>query len=93
MFRLFILLLVSTAELWVAQSKDNVAYHQIRKKYDHHKVNDITALSYVDLLIALAKKEKNYSELTYAYQDALNFEPIRIPQNDVCRQCNNFRSA
>ncbi|SDH77812.1 AraC-type DNA-binding protein [Chryseobacterium taeanense] len=75
MFRLFILLLVSTAELWVAQSKDNVAYHQIRKKYDHHKVNDTTALSYVDLLIALAKKEKNYSELTYAYQDALNFEP------------------
>lgn len=75
MFRLFILLLVSTSELWVAQSKDNVAYHQIRKKYDHHKVNDITALSYVDLLIALAKKEKNYSELTYAYQDALNFEP------------------
>ncbi|MDV3460169.1 hypothetical protein CMU57_17915 [Elizabethkingia anophelis] len=75
MFRLFILLLVSTAELWVAQSKDNVAYHQIRKKYDHHKVNDSTALSYVDLLIALAKKEKNYSELTYAYQDALNFEP------------------
>ncbi|RQO40177.1 hypothetical protein DBR39_04290 [Chryseobacterium sp. KBW03] len=75
MFRLFILLLVSTAELWVAQSKDNVAYHQIRKKYDHHKVNDSTALSYVDLLIALTKKEKNYSELTYAYQDALNFEP------------------
>lgn len=75
MFRLFILLLVSTAELWVAQSKDNVAYHQIRKKYDHQKVNDTTALSYVDLLIALAKKEKNYSELTYAYQDALNFEP------------------
>ncbi|MCL1669898.1 helix-turn-helix domain-containing protein [Elizabethkingia ursingii] len=77
MFRLFILLLVSTAELWVAQSKDNVAYHQIRKKYDYHKVNDTTALSYVDLLIALAKKEKNYSELTYAYQDALNFEPSR----------------
>lgn len=75
MFRLFILLLVSTAELWVAQSTDNVAYHQIRKKYDHQKVNDSTALSYVDLLIALAKKEKNYSELTYAYQDALNFEP------------------
>lgn len=74
MFRLFILLLVSTAELWVAQSTDNVAYHQIRKKYDHQKVNDTTALSYVDLLIALAKKEKNYSELTYAYQDALNFE-------------------
>ncbi|OPC67335.1 helix-turn-helix domain-containing protein [Elizabethkingia miricola] len=75
MFRLFILLLVSTAELWVAQSTDNVAYHQIRKKYDHQKVNDTTALSYIDLLIALAKKEKNYSELTYAYQDALNFEP------------------
>lgn len=75
MFRLFILLLVSTAELWVAQSTDNAAYHQIRKKYDHQKVNDTTALSYVDLLIALAKKEKNYSELTYAYQDALNFEP------------------
>lgn len=75
MFRLFILLLVSTAELWVAQSTDNVAYHQIRKKYDRQKVNDTTALSYVDLLIALAKKEKNYSELTYAYQDALNFEP------------------
>lgn len=75
MFRLFILLFVSTAELWVAQSTDNVAYHQIRKKYDHQKINDITALSYVDLLIALAKKEKNYSELTYAYQDALNFEP------------------
>ncbi|PZU22861.1 MAG: hypothetical protein DI622_05360 [Chryseobacterium sp.] len=74
MFRLFILLLVSTAELWVAQSTDNVAYHQIRKKYDHQKVNDTTALSYVDLLIALSKKEKNYSELTYAYQDALNFE-------------------
>ncbi len=77
MFRLFILLLVSTAELWVAQSTDNVAYHQIRKKYDHQKVNDTTALSYIDLLIALAKKEKNYSELTYAYQDALNFEPSR----------------
>jgi len=75
MFRLFILLLVSTAELWVAQSTDNVAYHQIRKKYDYKKVNDTTALSYVDLLIALAKKEKNYSELTYAYQDALHFEP------------------
>lgn len=75
MFRLFILLLVSTAELWVAQSTDNVAYHQIRKKYDHKKVNDTTAISYIDLLIALAKKEKNYSELTYAYQDALNFEP------------------
>ncbi|AZB25986.1 AraC family transcriptional regulator [Chryseobacterium bernardetii] len=75
MFRLFILLLVSTAELWVAQSTGNVAYHQIRKKYDHQKVNDTTALSYVDLLINLAKKEKNYSELTYAYQDALNFEP------------------
>ncbi|QBJ84973.1 AraC family transcriptional regulator [Chryseobacterium gleum] len=75
MFRLFILFLVSTAELWVAQSTDNVAYHQIRKKYDHQKVNDATALSYVDLLIDLAKKEKNYSELTYAYQDALNFEP------------------
>lgn len=74
-FRLFILLLVSTAELWVAQSTDNVAYHQIRKKYDHQKINDTTALSYIDLLIALAKKEKNYSELTYAYQDALNFEP------------------
>jgi len=74
MFRLFILLLVSTAELWVAQSTDNVAYHQIRKKYDYKKVNDTTALSYVELLIALAKKEKNYSELTYAYQDALNFE-------------------
>ena len=77
MFRLFILLLVSTAELWVAQSTDNVAYHQIRKKYYHQKVNDTTALSYIDLLIALAKKEKNYSELTYAYQDALNFEPSR----------------
>nr|WP_251040637.1 helix-turn-helix domain-containing protein [Chryseobacterium sp. ISL-6] len=75
MFRLFILLLVSSAELWVAQSTDNVAYHQIRKKYDHQKVNDTTALPYVDLLITLAKKEKNYSELTYAYQDALNFEP------------------
>ncbi len=75
MFRLFILLFVSTAELWVAQSTDNVAYHQIRKKYNHQKINDTTALSYVDLLIALAKKEKNYSELTYAYQDALNFEP------------------
>ncbi|CAI9675560.1 MULTISPECIES: helix-turn-helix domain-containing protein [Elizabethkingia] len=75
MFRLFILLLVSTAELWVAQSTDNVAYHQIRKKYDYKKVNDTKALSYVDLLIALAKKEKNYSELTYAYQDALHFEP------------------
>lgn len=75
MLRLFILLFVSTAELWVAQSTDNVAYHQIRKKYDHQKINDTTALSYVDLLIALAKKEKNYSELTYAYQDALNFEP------------------
>lgn len=74
MFRLFILLLVSTAELWVAQSTDNVAYHQIRKKYDYKKVNDTTAFSYVDLLIALAKKEKNYSELTYAYQDALHFE-------------------
>lgn len=77
MFRLFILLFVSTAELWVAQSTDNVAYYQIRKKYDHQKVNDTTALSYIDLLIALAKKEKNYSELTYAYQDALNFEPSR----------------
>lgn len=75
MFRLFILLLVSTAELWVAQSTDNVVYHQIRKKYDHQKVNNTTALSYIDLLIALAKKEKNYSELTYAYQDALHFEP------------------
>ncbi len=75
MFGLFILLLVCTAELWVAQSTDNVAYHQIRKKYDHQKVNDTTALSYVDLLIALAKKEKNHSELAYAYQDALNFEP------------------
>ncbi len=68
-----------TAELWVAQSTDNVAYHQIRKKYDYKKVNDTTALSYVDLLIALAKKEKNYSELTYAYQDALHFEPSGYP--------------
>lgn len=75
MFRLFILLLVFSAELWVAQRTDNVAYHQIRKKYDHLQVNDTTALPYVDLLITLAKKEKNYSELTYAYQDALNFEP------------------
>jgi AraC-like DNA-binding protein len=75
MFRLFILLLVFSAELWVAQRTDNVAYHQIRNKYAHLQVNDTTALPYVDLLITLAKKEKNYSELTYAYQDAVNFEP------------------
>jgi AraC-like DNA-binding protein len=75
MFRLFILLLVFSAELWVAQSTDNVAYHQIRNKYAHLQVNDSIALPYVDLLITLAKKEKNYSELTSAYQDAVNFEP------------------
>jgi len=75
MFRLFILLLVFSAELWVAQRTDNAAYHQIRNKYAQLQVNDTTALPYVDLLITLAKKEKNYSELTYAYQDALNFEP------------------
>lgn len=77
LFRLFILLLVFFAELWVAQRTDNVAYHQIRKKYDHQKINDSTALPYVDLLITLAKKEKNYTELTYAYQDALSFEPLQ----------------
>lgn len=73
--RLFILLLLFTAEPFVAQRTDHAAYGEIRKQYSSKQINDTAAIPYIRLLISLAKKEKNYVELTHAYHDALNFQP------------------
>lgn len=72
--RLFISLLLVFAELCVAQRKSNVAYEQIRKEYVEMQDGDPAALPYVHLLINLAKKENNFSELTNAYQEVIRFE-------------------
>lgn len=73
--RLFILLLLFTAEPFVAQCEDHVAYQQIRKQYQHMEPGDPAAVPFIGLLITLTKKEKNSAQLTYAYLDALKYHP------------------
>lgn len=73
--RLFILLLLFTAEPFVAQCEDHVAYQQIRKQYQQMQHGDPAATPFIRLLITLTKKEKNSAQLTYAYLDALKFHP------------------
>ncbi|WHF51798.1 AraC family transcriptional regulator [Chryseobacterium gotjawalense] len=73
--RLFILLLLFTAEPFVAQCEDNVTYQQIRKQYQQMEHGDPAAIPFIGLLITLTKEEKNSAQLTYAYLDALKFHP------------------
>lgn len=73
--RLFILLLLFTAEPFVAQCEDHVTYQQIRKQYQQMEHGDPAAIPFITLLITLTKEEKNSAQLTYAYLDALKFHP------------------
>lgn len=73
--RSFILFFLFVAELWVAQPKENRAYEEIKSRYAAMKRGDTAARPYIDLLISLAHREKNYAELTAAYLDAVDYEP------------------
>lgn len=73
--RSFILLYLLAAELWVAQPKVNTAYEQIKSRYAALKSGDTAARPYLNLLISVAHREKNYAELTTAYLDAIRYEP------------------
>ncbi len=73
--RLLILPLLFFAELFVAQKGKDEVYQQIIRTYAHLQINDTAALPQINRLIALAKKEKNPSQLTKAYHDALHYTP------------------
>lgn len=51
------------------------SYDELKKKYENIGENDERAISIINIIIAKAKKEKNYGELTSAYQDALFYTP------------------
>lgn len=61
------------AEPYLAQRKENAAYQQIRNQYAQMEPGDPAAFPYINLVLSLAKKEKNYAELAAGYRDALNF--------------------
>lgn len=48
-------------------------YSELRKKYWEYEENDDKAFNYINLYITTAKKQKNYSELFQAYDDAIRF--------------------
>ncbi|SFT69378.1 AraC-type DNA-binding protein [Chryseobacterium formosense] len=48
-------------------------YSELRKKYWEFEENDDKAFNYINLYIVTAKKQKNYSELFQAYDDAIKF--------------------
>lgn len=50
-------------------------YSELRDKYWEFEENDPRAFTYIDLSIATAKKEKNYSELYQIYDDAVRYSP------------------
>lgn len=65
----FIILLF--ANLFYAQDY----YSELRKKYWVYEENDVRAFNYINTYINKAKKEKNYSELYQAYEDAIRYSP------------------
>ncbi|WP_157844522.1 helix-turn-helix domain-containing protein [Chryseobacterium sp. Leaf394] len=50
-------------------------YDELRNKYWEFEENDQRAFTYVNLYIKSAKKDKNYSELFQAYNDAIRYSP------------------
>ena len=50
-------------------------YSELRDKYWEFEENDPKAFTYINLSIASAKREKNYSELYQIYDDAVRFSP------------------
>lgn len=59
------------------QKKENSIYYEIKKNYEFYPENDNRAFYYLKQLLELAKKNKNYDQLTKGYEDAVFFSKSR----------------
>lgn len=54
-------------------NKENSIYYEIKKNYEAYPENDSRAFTYLKQFLQLAKKNKNYEQLTQGYEDAVFF--------------------
>ena len=66
-----LLLLISFFSLLYSQKEIYSEYYKIKEKYVNREENDLQALPFLNQYIAKAKKEKNYTQLTQGYKDAV----------------------
>lgn len=73
MKRFLFFIFVLTISFVFSKDKTPKDYESLRKKYENYSENDTRAFSYLNGLIAKAKKEKKDSELFQGYRDAVYF--------------------
>lgn len=63
------------------------SYDELKKKYEDIEENNEQALTTINVVIAKAKKEKNYEELMRAYEDAFYYSSNvekKLTYSDSC---------
>lgn len=56
-----------------SQNKRSSDYYDIKKNYEKYPENDLRAFPFINKYIALAKKNKDHTQLVQAYKDAVYF--------------------
>lgn len=76
MSKLILLFWMLTGAACAAQ-QTLVRYEQLQKQYQHFSENDEQALPFVRPSIAVAKRDRNYRHLIFAYEDAVFHSPAK----------------